>query len=364
MSSYGKRSLGDVIEGQEGVGGVVGSSDDDQLVAPEQQAEVVGALPSASVKVKSWRLVLAPWSAEQCVTLRRFGVCESYTSLFGLRSDERQLEFFVTCKVARRASWMAANVLNGDWQPTVGPKTNDERRALLAQYEEGSDRSVQGRRIPEATATAFHAEPMPALDSELPPELLLPTTSLLPQLQHSLSSQQPETPAVTTSMAVQTPEEQPRLEQATFEQPSAEEVEALLVKRRRLDDELAIKNIEIEQLEYVRSRVRNQILAIDYKIALAQPDSDQWATYRRSQVTIPYIESRLSRILYCAYHRCFHGQDCFGNSQRFARPERRYCMAFVNEQLRDTIGPSMVMSDPNEVYRMARIMRIRVIAHD
>ena len=62
----------------------------------------VGSLSMSSVKAKSWQLVLSPWSAEQRETLRRFGADESFASLFGLRSNDDQLECFFTFKASRR----------------------------------------------------------------------------------------------------------------------------------------------------------------------------------------------------------------------------------------------------------------------
>ena len=139
----------------------------------------------------------------------------------------------------------------------------------------------------------------------------------------------------------------------------------MLIKRRRLEGQVTIIGTEVDELLEVGRRLKNEIAAIDDQIALGQPDADDWPRYRRSEITISFIESRLlGRVRYCAYHRRFHYLDSFDLDQKLARPQCRYCFVFRNDQLREAMVPSMVMSDPNEVYTMAKLMRIRVIAHD
>ena len=127
---------------------------------------------SASLKVKSWQLLLAPWTEEQRTALRRFGEDGSFASLFALRADDHQLECFFTCKAPRRAAWMAAHIVDGDWRPASAPKSNDERRSLLAKYQEGSDRSIKGQRTDLTSSTVAASsstdDPMPVPDPSPP----------------------------------------------------------------------------------------------------------------------------------------------------------------------------------------------------
>ena len=82
----------------------------------------------------SWRLVLAPWSEEQCAALRSFGNDESRVLLFALKIDGGKLEVFVTCRIMSRVSWLSKHVMKGEWRPAAAPTTKEERLNLLAQY--------------------------------------------------------------------------------------------------------------------------------------------------------------------------------------------------------------------------------------
>ena len=123
-----------------------------------------------------------------------------------------------------------------------------------------------------------------------------------------------------------------------------------------------IADIEIEQLEDRRRRLRNELAAIDYDEAFAQqPVSFGWASIPRSKITVEFIEGRLEQRRYCAYHRRFHDRCYFAPSQILARAKIRYCHDFSNVERRACSVPSSVMCDANEVYQLARRMRVRIV---
>ena len=129
-----------------------------------------------------------------------------------------------------------------------------------------------------------------------------------------------------------------------------------------------IADIEIEQLEDRRRRLRNELAAIDYEEDFAQqPVPFMWASIPRSKITVEFIEGRLESNSsrggwrYCAYHRRFHDRSSFSPSQILARAKIRYCHDFSNDERRACSVPSSVMCDANEVYQLARMMRVRIV---
>jgi len=64
--------------------------------------------------------------------------------LYALRVDDRQLECFVVCRVPHRSRWLVEHVVQGNWRSAPAPSSNEQRRQLLAQYEEGCDHTAQG----------------------------------------------------------------------------------------------------------------------------------------------------------------------------------------------------------------------------
>ena len=283
------------------------------------------------LKVKSWKLVLSPWSAGERAALRRFGADASLASLFAVRTNDEQLECFVTCKAPRRANWLSANVVAGDWRPAAAPKSAQERRSLLAQYEESSDQSVQSQRNTSGAVG---------------------TASLL-QHQQSVEVPSVEQPSVEQPSVL----EQPIVEQPHMEPPLAIQRAA---QKRHLEEQLEITGIEIEQHEHRRDQIRRQLEIYEYEEALAQPDGQYWTTIHRSTITPTFVEQRVQNFKYCAYHCCFHHVTRFG-PQLLAQPHKRYCDTFLAEELRASTVPSLDILE-SELYRMAKHMKVNVIA--
>ena len=294
------------------------------------------------LKIKSWKLVLSPWSEGERAALRSFGANASLASLFAVRTNDEQLECYITCKAPRRANWLSANVVAGDWRPAAAPKSAEERRSFLAQYDESIDQSVQGQRnTPSAVGTA----------------------SLL-QHQQSVEVPNAEQPSVEQPSV-----EQPRVEQPRVEQPSALEQHIgeqphstvfspqRAAQKRHLEEQLEITDIEIEQHEHRRAQLQQQLRVLEYEHALAQPDAQHWPTVCRSFITPYGVEQRVPYILYCAYHRCFHSEGSFSQPQQMSRPDERYCLPA--EKLRASTVPSLVMLE-SELYRMAKLMKVKV----
>tara|TARA_B110000046_G_C12938309_1_gene374607 strand:- start:125 stop:1066 length:942 start_codon:yes stop_codon:yes gene_type:complete len=312
------------------------------MVAPHdmESAAEVGPL-----KVKSWKLVLSLWSEGERAALRRFGADASLASLFAVRTNGEQLECYVTCKAPRRANWLSANVVAGDWRPAAAPKSAEERRSFLAQYDESIDQSVQGQRN---TSSAVG------------------TASLLQHHQQSVEVPNVEQPSVQQPRVEQPRVEQPRVEQpSVLEQPIVEHTTAFSPQRaaqkRHLEEQLEITDIEIEQHEHRRAQLRQQLQVFEYEHALAQPDAQHWPTIRRSDITPGRVEQRVPNFQYCAYHRCFHHVTSFSTTQQFARPDKRYCDTFLAENLRASTVPSLVILE-SELYRMAKLMKVKVNA--
>ena len=105
------------------------------------------------------------------------------------RADDHQLECFFTCKAPRRAAWMAAHIVDGDWRPASAPKSKDERRSLLAKYQEGSDRSIKGQRTDLTSSTVAASsstdDPMPVPNPSPPSAVSEPH---LPPPRHAAAS--------------------------------------------------------------------------------------------------------------------------------------------------------------------------------
>ena len=190
--------------------------------------------------MRTWQLIIAPWSEAQRAALRRFGSDALSVVLCALRTDGDKLECFVTLKAAQRASWLSSHIIEGVWRPATAPTTREARWQLLAQYQEGCDRSQHWRmgvNVPAlvepepigtnfASTTLWHTAGVQTsvassaqalggahLPSFLPPLPLALRPPLLPpppphHLQSPSTPPPPETPAQSSIPAPPSPEDQ------------------------------------------------------------------------------------------------------------------------------------------------------------
>lgn len=103
-----------------------------------QRAGHFGLTKTYCIWSLGWRSRLGSWCSRrgQMSSVR---CCDAMATtnplcpcLFGLRTNDDELECFITCRVARRAKWLSANVVEGNWRPALAPKSNVQRRTLLS----------------------------------------------------------------------------------------------------------------------------------------------------------------------------------------------------------------------------------------
>ena len=78
-----------------------------------------------------------------------------------------------------------------------------------------------------------------------------------------------------------------------------------------------------------------------------------------AEVTIPFIESKLTRRRFCAFHGSFHDLDGFSAAQRLAPWKGRYCNDYSNEGRR---AAAQIKARPSaeELRAMAKLMKIHI----
>ena len=89
--------------------------------------------PPAPGKSKSYRLTLSPpWTEEQRALLKTRGSDKAVVSFYAMRVDSQGcLEIILTLRKAQRAGWLSAHIVTGEWEPTAGPRSKEERREYI-----------------------------------------------------------------------------------------------------------------------------------------------------------------------------------------------------------------------------------------
>ena len=79
----------------------------------------------------------------------------------------------------------------------------------------------------------------------------------------------------------------------------------------------------------------------------------------KAELTIEFLESRLTSRRWCAYHGTFQDLDDFSNAQRMKNPDNRFCLEFTNAHRRQNATPTTDIDDA-ELRRVAKILKIKV----
>jgi hypothetical protein len=89
--------------------------------------------------------------------------------------------------------------------------------------------------------------------------------------------------------------------------------------------------------------------------------SDDGRIRMRSDMTIPYIHSRITHMKWCGYCRIFQSNDSFSNAQRMASNNTlRFCTAWSNVAKRAACTTASAEVGDAELRRIAKIMKVTI----